>query len=228
MENETGTAMRFSVEGLKNKIAGSIILLLTVTVVFFIVLEPPGSNVSDVVRPIEQNDSIRTVALAEPAVADTSEGDLANLPTIEITSSSEAQAETTVADTSKKIEIAAVASVPEQKSEPAPAPVVEKKEAKVVEIRKPKAAEAATPAGWFVQVGAFSVKENAEALSKKLKANGFQSHQFTYKESGGNQTKVMIGPYGSEEHAGKIGKKVEGIDALKINSTLVRHISQSG
>ena len=64
MENESGTAMRFSVEGLKNKIAGSIILLLTVTVVFFIVLEPPGSNVSNIVVPIEQNDSIRTVALA--------------------------------------------------------------------------------------------------------------------------------------------------------------------
>jgi len=228
MENESGTAMRFSVEGLKNKIAGSIILLLTVTVVFFIVLEPPGSNVSNVVVPIEQNDSIRTVALAEPAVADTPESDLANIPTIEINSSSANLAEATVEDTPKNVEIAAVASVPEQKSEPAPAPVVEQKKPKVVKITKPKVTETSSPAGWFVQVGAFSVKENADVLSKKLKANGFQSHQFTHKESGSNQTKVMIGPYGSKEHAGKIGKKVEGIDALKINSTLIRHISQSG
>lgn len=71
----------------------------------------------------------------------------------------------------------------------------------------------------FVQVGAFSERENADALAERLRLNGFaDSFVVTDSEGGGPLHRVRIGPLDDADHTDEInaGLRSIGIDASQL------------
>ncbi len=93
--------------------------------------------------------------------------------------------------------------------EPAAAP---KPEQKPVPASQESRAGQETRAGqenFVVQLGAFSNAANAKALQKKLQDNQFKAYTESIKSSGGDRTRVRVGPYPSREAAEKARERLK-------------------
>jgi tetratricopeptide (TPR) repeat protein len=64
-------------------------------------------------------------------------------------------------------------------------------------------------AGYFIQVGVFSKKDNARACLKKFKIQGFQSKMEDYNENGQKYYRILLGPYVDEASARKTKTDLE-------------------
>lgn len=103
------------------------------------------------------------------------------------------------------------------KTEPQPKPVPKP-------AAKPEKASAATSAadGYVVQLGAFSNGANAKALQKKLQENKFRAYTELVKSSGGDRTRVRVGPYSSREAADKARDQLKSRKLIIGDATVVR------
>ncbi len=71
----------------------------------------------------------------------------------------------------------------------------------------------------FVQVGAFTERENADALAERLRLNGFEdSFVVTHSEGGGSLHRVRIGPLDDADHTDEVnaGLRSIGIDQSQL------------
>lgn len=96
--------------------------------------------------------------------------------------------------------------VPADSAPPAPAAKPAEKP-----VAKDKAPAAPTDANWYVQVGVYASRENAQRVVEKLKGRGFAVVTDTVKIEGGKATRLRVGPYrdkaGAERAAARIEKE---------------------
>lgn len=80
------------------------------------------------------------------------------------------------------------------------------------ETAKPTAA-AKTPVegGWFVRVGTFSDKSNADRMSKRLTDNGYEPRMTSVSTGQGKSTRVSLGPFGEREKADEISNRLKSL-----------------
>jgi cell division protein FtsN len=76
------------------------------------------------------------------------------------------------------------------------------------DLAKAKAAEA-DAAAYYVQVGAFSKAEEAEAQRVKLSLAGFEARIFEHQQSGTTMFRVRVGPIETKEDANKIKERLD-------------------
>ena len=93
-----------------------------------------------------------------------------------------------------------------RKPEPRPAPV---QPAKISE-------------DFVVQLGAFSNPANARALQRKLQENKFKAYTEVIESSGGERTRVRVGPYDSREAAEKARQRMRSLKLVLGNAPVVR------
>ena len=108
-------------------------------------------------------------------------------------------------------------------SRPAPAPVAVQK----VETPKPEAKPALLPQpvtgqDYVVQLGAFSNAANARALQRKLQESKFKAYTEVISSSGGERTRVRVGPYDSRETAEKARQRMRALKLVIGDATVVR------
>jgi DedD protein len=106
---------------------------------------------------------------------------------------------------------------------PAPVPVALPK----AETPKPEASPAPvqpakTSEEFVVQLGAFSNAANARALQRKLQENKFKAYTEVIKNSGGERTRVRVGPYESREAADKARQRMRSLKLVIGDPTVVR------
>ncbi len=106
---------------------------------------------------------------------------------------------------------------------PAPAPAALPK----AETPKPEAGPAPVQAArtsedFVVQLGAFSNAANAKALQRKLQENKFKAYTEVIKNSGGERTRVRVGPYDSREAAEKARQRMRSLKLVLGDATVVR------
>lgn len=105
----------------------------------------------------------------------------------------------------------------EPKPAPAPEPV---KPVAVDKTASPATTVTAASGGWFVQVGSFSKKSNADGLRKKLDNAGFDAVVETGSGSGKSVYRVLVGPEGSREAAAKLAgvlQKQQQLEGLVVD-----------
>lgn len=102
-----------------------------------------------------------------------------------------------------------------------------------IDVQKPETSPAMPPppveqptpkaepkiAGWVVQVGSFSSRDNADNFSKALKTSGFKSFVKSADASGKTTYKVLVGPVSSREQAEQLSAKLK--DKPEISSTWI-------
>ena len=135
-----------------------------------------------------------------------------------------------------------VAGLPEgaPAASPAPAPAVEPKPVpgksepvKADNRPEPKplpkhdakplpAGRAAGEESFVVQLGAFSSATNAKALQKKLQDNKFKAYTEIVKNTGGDRTRVRVGPYASREAAEKARDRLKAMKLIIGEAAVVR------
>ena len=79
--------------------------------------------------------------------------------------------------------------------------------------------QAADPFNYFVQAGAFRTQADADALSAKLQAQGFDTKVSEREQAGRMVYRVRVGPLSTKEDAEKVQLKFK---AIKIEAALVR------
>lgn len=79
--------------------------------------------------------------------------------------------------------------------------------------------QAADPFNYFVQAGAFRTQADADALSAKLQAQGFDTKVSEREQAGRMVYRVRVGPLSTKEEAEKVQLKFK---AIKIEAALVR------
>jgi DedD protein len=106
---------------------------------------------------------------------------------------------------------------PRAESKPAakPAPKHEVKPA-------PPSHLAAGDESFVVQLGAFSNAGNAKALQKKLQDNKFKAYTELVKNSGGDRTRVRVGPYSSRDAAEKARDRLKSMKLIIGDAAVVR------
>jgi len=88
---------------------------------------------------------------------------------------------------------------------------------------EPKPAEqVAVSEDYVVQLGAFSNAANARALQRKLQENKFKAYTEVIKSSGGERTRVRVGPYDSREAAEKARQRMRSLKLVIGDGTVVR------
>jgi DedD protein len=75
---------------------------------------------------------------------------------------------------------------------------------------------------FVVQLGAFSNAANARALQRKLQENKFKAYTEVIKNSGGERTRVRVGPYDSREAAEKARHRMRSLKLVLGDATVVR------
>lgn len=100
-------------------------------------------------------------------------------------------------------------------AEPRPAP-------KPVQKPETRPAPAASADAYVVQLGAFSNSANARALQKKLQENKFKAYTELVKSSGGDRTRVRVGPYASREAADRARDQLKSRKLIIGDATVVR------
>jgi len=106
---------------------------------------------------------------------------------------------------------------------PAPAPVpLPKAETPKPEPRPAPVQPAKTSEDFVVQLGAFSNPANARALQRKLQENNFKAYTEVIKSSGGERTRVRVGPYDSREAAEKVRQRMRSLNLVIGDATVVR------
>lgn len=104
---------------------------------------------------------------------------------------------------------------------PAPAPETAPK----AETAKPEPKQvppAAASQDYVVQLGAFSNAANARALQRKLQENKFKAYTEVIRNSGGEKTRVRVGPYDSREAAEKARQRMRSLKLVIGDATVVR------
>ena len=124
-----------------------------------------------------------------------------------------------VVPSSPVIPSARIETVPPIRPEPATAPKAEtpKPEPKPAPVQPVKASE-----DFVVQLGAFSNPANARALQRKLQENKFKAYTDVIKSSGGERTRVRVGPYDSREAADKARQRMRSLKLVIGDATVVR------
>jgi len=64
-------------------------------------------------------------------------------------------------------------------------------------------------AGYFIQVGVFSRKDNAKACVRKFRNLGYQARMGEFKENGQSFQRVLLGPYDNEQSARRAKGELE-------------------
>lgn len=235
MTMESKSESRFSQGYIKNQIAGGIILLLSVGVVFFIILTPQSNTVTLTEIASSEADQ-SSVDSSPPATVQEASSDSEQLATTgsvgEIAGESTVLAKSTIVIKSKALEesgeqkpVVAVAAEPAAVEEVK----VASKEEKPPEPANNTAKSGSTAKiNWYVQVGSFSNRKNAEELQTKVEKNQYQAILLDIKTDKFTGTRVLLGPYGSKDHAEKVKNKVVGIKELNIKDVLIREISMPG
>lgn len=118
-------------------------------------------------------------------------------------------------------------AVPPAKTETAPpvrpAPIAAPKaETPKPEPRPAPVQLAGTGEEFVVQLGAFSNPANALALQRKLQENKFKAYTEVIKSSGGERTRVRVGPYDSHEAAEKARQRMRSLKLVIGDATVVR------
>ena len=104
-----------------------------------------------------------------------------------------------------------------------PAPVaVPKAETPKPEPRPAPVQPAKTSEDYVVQLGAFSSPANARALQRRLQENKFKAYTEVIKKSGGERTRVRVGPYDSREAAEKARQRMRSLKLVIGDATVVR------
>ena len=80
------------------------------------------------------------------------------------------------------------------------------------EIKTAPASQAASDESFVVQLGAFSNAANARGLQRKLQDNKFKAYTEIIKSTGGDRTRVRVGPYPSQVEADKASAKIKALD----------------
>lgn len=65
--------------------------------------------------------------------------------------------------------------------------------------------------GWFVRVGTFSKKANADRMSKRLTENGFEPRMTSVSTGQGKSTRVSLGPFADRKKAEEISNRVKSL-----------------
>ncbi len=91
-----------------------------------------------------------------------------------------------------------------------------------VEPRPAPLPAAKTSENFVVQLGAFSNAGNARALQRKLQENKFKAYTEVVKSSGGERTRVRVGPYESREAAEKSRQRMRSLKLVIGEATVVR------
>lgn len=128
-------------------------------------------------------------------------------------------------DSSSQSVTAAPAIVPPARTESAPPvrPVPAPEAAPKAEAPEPKPAQqVAVSQDYVVQLGAFSNAGNARALQRKLQENKFKAYTEVIKSSGGERTRVRVGPYDSREAAEKARQRMRSLKLVIGDATVVR------
>lgn len=233
---EPKSESRFSQGYIKNQIAGGIILLLSVGVVFFVILTPQSNTVTS--AEIASSEAAQSSADSSlpPATVQGAGSDSEQLPATdsasEIAGESTVLAKSTIVIKSKPLEesgeqetVVAVAAEPAAVEEVKVAP----KEENPPEPANNTAKSGSTAKiNWYVQVGSFATRKNAEELQAKVEKNQYQAILLDIKTDKFTGTRVLLGPYGSKDHAEKVKNKVVGIKELNIKDVLIREISMPG
>jgi DedD protein len=104
---------------------------------------------------------------------------------------------------------------------PVPVPETPPKAETVKPEPKP-AQQVAASQDYVVQLGAFSNAANARALQRKLQENKFKAYTEVIKNSGGERTRVRVGPYESREAAEKARLRMRSLKLVLGDATVVR------
>ena len=81
---------------------------------------------------------------------------------------------------------------------------------------------AAIDESFVVQLGAFSNAANAKALQKKLQDNKFKAYTELVRNSGGDRTRVRVGPYASRDAAEKARDRLKSMKLIIGEAAVVR------
>ena len=81
---------------------------------------------------------------------------------------------------------------------------------------------AASDESFVVQLGAFSNAANARALQKKLQDNKFKAYTELVRNSGGDRTRVRVGPYASRDAAEKARDRLKSMKLIIGEAAVVR------
>lgn len=106
---------------------------------------------------------------------------------------------------------------------PAPAPVaVPKAETPKPEPKPAPLQQTAADQDYVVQLGAFSNAANARTLQRKLQENKFKAYTEVIRSSGGERTRVRVGPYDSREAAEKARQRMRALKLVIGDASVVR------
>lgn len=106
---------------------------------------------------------------------------------------------------------------------PAPAPIaVPRAETPKPEPKPAPLQQTAADQDYVVQLGAFSNAANARALQRKLQENKFKAYTEVIRSSGGERTRVRVGPYDSREAAEKARQRMRALKLVIGDSSVVR------
>lgn len=106
---------------------------------------------------------------------------------------------------------------------PAPAPVAVPKAGTPKPEPKPAPLQqTAADQDYVVQLGAFSNAANARTLQRKLQENKFKAYTEVIRSSGGERTRVRVGPYDSREAAEKARQRMRALKLVIGDASVVR------
>ena len=111
---------------------------------------------------------------------------------------------------------------PEAKPVPKLVPKSVSKPVQKNEIKPAPASLAASEESFVVQLGAFSSAANAKALQKKLQDNKFKAYTELVKDSGGDRTRVRVGPYPTRDAAEKARDRLKSMKLIIGDAAVVR------
>lgn len=225
---------------LKKRLVGTAVIVALAVIFVPMLLEGPSQETEEVsmkisIPPRPSYDIPNRLAKAESAVVPPQVGEVAE-PRKEA-SAEPVQMETEPATAEAKPEktpepAKPAASEPEKQVVEKPAEpkekVVKVLAASKPELKKPeekqpvKQIDTATSAsGFVIQVGSFSSKPNAEALTKRLKAAGYPAFVESSKLKTSSIFRVKVGPKPSRKLANQL--RIELIDEEKLEGIIVRH-----
>lgn len=170
----------------KERLTGALIVVSVLVIVASEMFSGPGANSAGNVaaqEPAEAGPPVRTYSVTLDNAGQPAQAEPA-APTIE-PSLPEPPAETPASTPATVAVSPAIAAAPEVKEA---APVV-------ANAAKPASAPAAAAGGeWWLQVGIFASRDNAERLAKKLRTAGFSVDLEKYTAGGKDMLRVRAGP----------------------------------
>ena len=114
-----------------------------------------------------------------------------------------------------------VADTPDEliKARPLDTKPVVKIQPEPAENPSPKLGQGNIPEAWVVQVGSFKDAAKAQALTGRLKGDGYKAYQRTFDTSSGKTTRVYVGPKLDKRLAQKIKQELD--QSLKLQTMVL-------